>query len=151
MVSVVIPTYNEASYLPATLDSVADSKANKEVIVVDVGSVDGTAELAREKASRVVLSRRRQRADQMNLGARLARGSILLFLHADTVLPASRSIISNRLYRGIESSAADLYECMIQARGSCRQRVYLLASAQDGQDGFSATRRYLSVGRHLRT
>jgi rSAM/selenodomain-associated transferase 2 len=89
MVSVVIPTYNEASYLPATLDSVADSKANKEVIVVDVGSVDGTAELAREKASRVVLSRRRQRADQMNLGARLARGSILLFLHADTVLPAS--------------------------------------------------------------
>jgi rSAM/selenodomain-associated transferase 2 len=89
MISVVIPTYNEVGYLPATLDSVAGSKANKEVIVVDAGSVDGTSELAREKASRVVLSRRRQRADQMNIGAQQARGSILLFLHADTVLPTS--------------------------------------------------------------
>jgi rSAM/selenodomain-associated transferase 2 len=89
MVSVVIPTYNEAGYLPTTLDSVADSKANTEVIVVDAGSVDGTGELAEEKASRVLFSQRRQRADQMNLGAQHARGSILLFLHADTILPAS--------------------------------------------------------------
>jgi rSAM/selenodomain-associated transferase 2 len=89
MVSVVIPTYNEVSYLPATLDSVADSKANKEVIVVDAGSVDGTGELAEEKASRVLFNMRRQRAHQMNVGAQHARGCILLFLHADTVLPAS--------------------------------------------------------------
>jgi len=89
MVSVVIPTYNEVGYLPTTLDSVADSKANTEVIVVDAGSVDGTGEVAEEKASRVLFSQRRQRADQMNLGAQHARGSILLFLHADTILPAS--------------------------------------------------------------
>lgn len=89
MVSVVIPTYNEADYLSATLDSVADSKAQKEVIIVDAGSVDGTRELARQKASRLLLSSRRQRAHQMNVGAQHARGCILLFLHADTVLPAS--------------------------------------------------------------
>jgi len=47
MISVIIPTYNEATYLPATLDSVADSNMNKEVIVVDAGSADGTSDLAR--------------------------------------------------------------------------------------------------------
>ena len=39
MISVIIPTYNEAIYLPATLDSVADSNTNKEVIVVSHGGV----------------------------------------------------------------------------------------------------------------
>jgi rSAM/selenodomain-associated transferase 2 len=86
MISVVIPTYNEAGYLPATLDSVADSKTNKEVIVVDAGSVDGTSDLARARAARVLFTPWRQRAYQMNLGARHAQGSILLFLHADTRL-----------------------------------------------------------------
>jgi rSAM/selenodomain-associated transferase 2 len=87
MISVIIPTYNEATYLPATLDSVADSNMNKEVIVVDAGSADGTSDLARARAARVLLSQRRQRAYQMNLGARHAYGTVLLFLHADTVLP----------------------------------------------------------------
>ena len=88
MISVIIPAYNEANYLSATLDSLADSKAQKEVIVVDAGSVDSTREIAGQKASRLLISSRRQRAHQMNFGARHARGSILLFLHADTVLPA---------------------------------------------------------------
>jgi rSAM/selenodomain-associated transferase 2 len=89
MVTVVIPAYNEVNHLSATLDSVADSKAEKEVILVDAGSVDGTCELAAEKAAHLLLSSRKQRAYQMNLGARHARGSILLFLHADTILPRS--------------------------------------------------------------
>ncbi|HKB99321.1 MAG TPA: TIGR04283 family arsenosugar biosynthesis glycosyltransferase [Terriglobales bacterium] len=87
MISVVVPTYNEANYLSATLDSVADSNAQKETIVVDAGSVDGTRELAEQRASNVLLSSRRQRAHQMNFGAQHAHGSVLLFLHADTVLP----------------------------------------------------------------
>jgi rSAM/selenodomain-associated transferase 2 len=89
MISVIIPTYNEAAYLPATLDSIADSNTNKEVIVVDAGSVDGTSDLARARTARVLLSQRRQRAYQMNLGARHAYGALLLFLHADTVLPTA--------------------------------------------------------------
>jgi rSAM/selenodomain-associated transferase 2 len=87
MISVIIPTYNEATYLPATLDSVADSNTNKEVIVVDAGSADGTCDLARAREARVLLSQRRHRAYQMNLGARHAYGTVLLFLHADSVLP----------------------------------------------------------------
>lgn len=89
MISVIIPTYNEAAYLPSTLDSVAYSNTNKEVIVVDAGSVDGTSDLARARAARVLLSQRRHRAYQMNLGACHACGAVLLFLHADTVLPTA--------------------------------------------------------------
>jgi rSAM/selenodomain-associated transferase 2 len=89
MISVIIPTYNEAGYLPATLDSVAESKTIQEVIVVDAGSADGTGDLARRRASFVVFSARRQRASRMNLGARHAHGGALLFLHADTRLPTS--------------------------------------------------------------
>ena len=89
MVSVVIPVFNEADYLSATLDSVAEGKAQKEIIVVDAGSLDRTLEIAGQKATRLLISSRKQRAHQMNLGARYARGSFLLFLHADTV-PASR-------------------------------------------------------------
>jgi rSAM/selenodomain-associated transferase 2 len=106
MISVIIPTYNEAVALTATLDSVAENKANKEVIVVDAGSVDRTSELAREKASRVLFSPRRQRAYQMNLGAQYACGATLLFLHADTLLPASAldciasSLSKNRVVGG---------------------------------------------------
>lgn len=57
-----------------------------EVIVVDGGGGDGTAAIAERYAT--VLHGRRGRACQMNLGASEARGDILLFLHADTLLPA---------------------------------------------------------------
>jgi hypothetical protein len=57
--------------------------------VVDAGSVDDTSDLARSRASRVLFSPWRQRAYQMNLGARHAHGGALLFLHADTRLPIS--------------------------------------------------------------
>jgi rSAM/selenodomain-associated transferase 2 len=87
MISVIIPTCNEISHLSATLDSIADSKTNNEVIVVDAGSVDGTNDLARGKTSLVLVSPRKQRAYQMNLGAQHAHGRMLLFLHADTRLP----------------------------------------------------------------
>jgi rSAM/selenodomain-associated transferase 2 len=56
------------------------------VIVVDGGSDDGTAELARGLADRVVLAER-GRARQMNAGAAVARAPVLVFLHADTALP----------------------------------------------------------------
>jgi glycosyltransferase involved in cell wall biosynthesis len=86
MISVIIPTRDEAGALRATLDSVAKNKTNKEVI-----SVDGTSELAGENGSRVLFSLRQQRAYQMNLVTQDAHGSILLFLHADRlVLPVSR-------------------------------------------------------------
>lgn len=84
-ISVIIPTLNEAATIGETLRRVRSS-GSCEVIVVDGGSDDGTPELARPQAD-LVLSAGRGRARQMNVGARAASGQVLLFLHADTVLP----------------------------------------------------------------
>ena len=84
-ISVIIPTLNEAATIVEILRRLRHS-GSCEVIVVDGGSDDGTPELARPQAD-VVLSAGRGRAKQMNVGARAASGQVLLFLHADTVLP----------------------------------------------------------------
>jgi rSAM/selenodomain-associated transferase 2 len=86
ILSVVVPTLNEADGLPATLAAARQAGA-AELIVVDGGSRDGTVAVARSLADRV-LEAPRGRARQMNAGAAAARGEILLFLHADTRLPS---------------------------------------------------------------
>lgn len=86
LISVVIPTVNEASNLGACLASVHGSGLPVEIIVVDGGSSDGTKEAALATGAKVVQAPR-GRASQQNAGARLASGDILLFLHADTRLP----------------------------------------------------------------
>ena len=90
MISVVIPTSNEAQYLPATLDAIAATGvgARHEVVVVDASSSDETSTIASAHGARVLHSVTRQRAAQMNLGAVHAQGDVLLFLHGDTLLPA---------------------------------------------------------------
>lgn len=91
MISIIIPTANEAQHLPRTLQAIARAGGTvlHEVLVVDAGSSDHTAELASQHGVRVVPCKVRQRAAQMNLGTTQARGDILLFLHGDTVLPAA--------------------------------------------------------------
>lgn len=84
-ISVIIPTLNEERTLPAAIDS-ARAPEVCEVIVVDGGSGDGTWQVAAALAD-VVVRAPQGRARQMNEGARLARGDVLLFLHADTRLP----------------------------------------------------------------
>ena len=59
----------------------------RDVIVVDGGSTDATVRRARKAGARVVASAK-GRARQMNAGAGTAKGDVLLFLHADTTLPA---------------------------------------------------------------
>ena len=86
----MIPTLNEASHLPGTLQSLA-SAHGIEIIVVDGGSDDGTLEIAQRAGCRV-LRAVRGRALQLNTGADAADGSLLLFLHADTRLPAGFEI-----------------------------------------------------------
>ncbi|MBI5524553.1 MAG: TIGR04283 family arsenosugar biosynthesis glycosyltransferase [Desulfarculus sp.] len=86
LISVVMPALNEAAGLPATLAPLL-GLPGVEMLVVDGGSGDGTFETAQALGAEALLSFR-GRARQMNLGAALARGGLLLFLHADTRLPA---------------------------------------------------------------
>ena len=86
-ISIIVPTLNEAGEIAATLAVLAPlRRRGHEVIVADGGSSDGTPELARPGSDRVV-SAPRGRASQMNAGAAIAHGGVLLFLHADTQLP----------------------------------------------------------------
>ena len=86
-VSVVIPALDDAALVGAAVESAWAAGAD-EVLVVDGGSRDGTREAA-EKARARVLDAPPGRAGQMNAGAAQTQGEILLFLHADTVLPSS--------------------------------------------------------------
>ena len=87
MVSVIVPTYNEEQALPGTLRSLLMQPGDYEVIVVDGGSDDRTCEIARAEPRIRLLSAPKGRASQMNAGAKEAKGTWLLFLHADTHLP----------------------------------------------------------------
>jgi len=85
--SIILPALDEAARIVAHLKALQPLRdRGHEVIVVDGGSRDGTADLARPLADRV-LPAPRGRALQMNAGAAEARGDVLLFLHADTLLP----------------------------------------------------------------
>jgi rSAM/selenodomain-associated transferase 2 len=86
--SIIIPVLNEAAGIVDTLAALQPLRARGcEVIVADGGSTDGSPGLARPLADRVVASDR-GRARQQNAGAAEATGDVLLFLHADTRLPA---------------------------------------------------------------
>ncbi|TAK43736.1 MAG: glycosyltransferase [Betaproteobacteria bacterium] len=86
--SIVIPVLDEARGIGATLAALQPLRARgHEVIVADGGSSDGTPALAAPLADRVIAAPR-GRAVQMNRGAARAAGEVLVFLHADTRLPA---------------------------------------------------------------
>jgi len=89
--SLIVPAYNEAELLPATLARLHQCMAalaprQGEVIVVDNASTDGTAELARAAGATVVSEAHRQIARARNVGARHSQGRYLVFVDADTLI-----------------------------------------------------------------
>jgi rSAM/selenodomain-associated transferase 2 len=86
--SIIVPVLDEASLIGDALAALVPFRARGvELIVVDGGSRDATIALARPLADRVIAARR-GRAAQMNAGAAVAHGDVLVFLHVDTGLPA---------------------------------------------------------------
>jgi len=84
-ISVIIPVLDDAEVLDLALGSTQDC-TGVERIVVDGGSTDGSAELAKSRGAKILHSPP-GRARQMNSGAEAAKGEFLVFLHADTRLP----------------------------------------------------------------
>lgn len=86
-ISIIIPCFNEEDYLHKTLEHILDLEGDFETIVVDGGSSDNTLRIARRFKGIRAVNSDKGRANQMNYGAKMANGDILLFLHADTYLP----------------------------------------------------------------
>ncbi len=95
--SVIVPTLNEASLLPTTIADIRARLPDAEIIIADGGSNDDTAGLA--IAAQVILVHApRGRGPQCRAGADAASGELLLFLHADTTLPAHASQVLQRAF-----------------------------------------------------
>lgn len=85
--TIVVPVLNEAAIIVDALEALKPLRARgAEIVVVDSGSADGTPELARRLADRVIAAAP-GRGAPLNTGAATASGDALLFLHADTALP----------------------------------------------------------------
>lgn len=87
-ISIIIPVFNEKAVIAETAEKIKHPLV-QEIIVVDGGSTDGTVEAAEDAGCRVICSKKKGRAAQMNAGAIAANSPILYFLHSDTLPPDS--------------------------------------------------------------
>jgi uncharacterized protein len=110
-ISIIVPVLDEADGICQALDGTQAVPFVQERIVVDGGSQDGSAERARSCGAQVILARP-GRSTQMNAGARASSGDVLLFLHADTRLPA-----------GFEHNVREVLERPDTVAGAFRLRI----------------------------
>ena len=129
MISVVIPTLNEAAGLPRTVATLRDALTLGacEIIVSDCGSADDTIRVARVLGARVVCGGA-CRGNAMNRGAAVATGEVLLFLHADTRLPTGFDrAICRAVGNGCVGGAFDFsFGAHDRARGLAKQKLKLV-------------------------
>lgn len=147
-ISIIVPVLNEATILRDFLGRIRALAPGSEIIVVDGGSEDGSLALARDLADQSVPSSP-GRATQMNMGAALAQGDVLWFVHADSVIApdsirAIEEVLSSRkvvggcfhlridsprwVYRvrdGIGNFLVGLFGLALGDRGFfCRQEIF---------------------------
>ena len=130
-VSVVIPTYNSASFLPEAVASIRMQRYEAlEIIVVDDGSSDQTGEVAAALAGadlRYLRQENQGPAAARNAGLAVAQGDVIGFLDADDLWPAQK--LARQLEVLIEDRAADVVHGRTQA-------LVLVATAADGARRF---------------
>jgi rSAM/selenodomain-associated transferase 2 len=108
MISIIIPTYNEADQIEETIRKIYDANGNEkiEIIIVDGGSTDQTIFIAGKSGATTFHSKKKGRATQMNAGAAIARGEVLYFLHADSIPPQNfTQFIMASLAKGYSSGS----------------------------------------------
>jgi glycosyltransferase involved in cell wall biosynthesis len=114
MLSIIIPTLNERNYLPLLLKSIKRQKINNyEIIVADAGSEDKTVEIAKKFGCKLISGGMPARG--RNKGEKAAKGDLLLFLDADTILPenALENILKEFKKRKLEVAV-----CFLQPFGN---------------------------------
>lgn len=97
-ISIIIPTLNEEDVLAKTLHNLTLLNPSPfEILLVDGGSQDNTLKIAREAGVSLLVCDRASRSIQMNLGAKAAKGELLCFLHADTLVPNDLTTIIDKV------------------------------------------------------
>ena len=139
--SIVVPTLNEAPGIVSFLQPLQPLRARGvEIILVDGGSDDGTAAAATPLVDRVVSSRR-GRAAQMNAGAAVCSGDVLLFLHADCTLPEKADhlillgLASSRRHWGrfdVRLSGAPILLRLVERAMNLRSRLTAICTGDQG-------------------
>ena len=111
-ISLIIPAYNESELLPRLLSSVDRARqvfenvnGELEIIVADNCSTDTTAQIATERGCRVITVEQRCIAAVRNAGAKIAKGEIIAFIDADSIIHQNtfvqlRELLSNEKYIG---------------------------------------------------
>jgi rSAM/selenodomain-associated transferase 2 len=91
MLSIIIPTYNEEENIGKLIQYLQSNTVNMpiEIIVTDFASTDKTTSIAASLGAKVVISKKKGRAAQMNSGAAVAMFDMLYFVHADSIPPSS--------------------------------------------------------------
>lgn len=152
LLSVVVPTLNEASTLPRLLDDLRRLTAPYEVVVADGGSADATLAAARAAGARVTVAAA-GRGAQLRAGAAVARAELLCFLHADARLDAPAAAALDELAR-TRPAGAFAFRLAIDASGAAYRLVEWGANARSrwlrlpyGDQGLVVSSRdYAAVG-----
>ncbi len=132
--SIIVPALDEAKGIGATLASLASLRARgHEVIVADGGSADATRDIAAPLADRVIVAPR-GRARQMNAGAAAASGEALLFLHADTRLPANADQL---ILQSLEKNLWGRFDVAIEGRSTLLPVIAFLMSLRSRLTGIA--------------
>src|SRR5688500_18662028 len=150
MLSIIIPCLYDAEGIAATLAALAPLRARgAEVIVADGGSSDDTVARAGPLADRVIAAPR-GRARQMNAGAASARGEILLFLHADALLPEAADLL---IFEGLKRSrrGCGRFDVTISGRHPVLRMVERLMNLRSRLTGIATGDQAIFVTRSLFT
>jgi rSAM/selenodomain-associated transferase 2 len=149
--TIVLPVLDEAPIIVAALAALAPLRAGRaEIIVVDGGSRDGTARLAKPHADRVIAAAR-GRGATMNAGAAWGHGDALVFLHADTALPehADRLIadaLARRAWGRFDLRIAGRHPLLAVVARLINWRSRLTGIATGDQAIFMRREAFLAVG-----
>jgi len=132
--SIVVPALDEEAGIALSLEALAPLRARgQEVIVVDGGSEDGTRDIAAALADRVIVAPR-GRARQMNAGAAAASGDALLFLHADTRLPANADHL---IFNSLKNNPWGRFDVAIEGRSALLPLIAFFMNARSRLTGIA--------------
>lgn len=128
MISIVIPSYNQAEYLPDAIESALKQKnpyLNVEVIVVDDGSTDNSLAIAQSYLDRIKIVSQVNKglSSARNTGIMNAKGDYILFLDADDILMQGAVL---KIQQTIKESNADIISPSFKTFGTSSQEIILM-------------------------